>query len=228
MRIIDLSMPIVGDHVRWRPEITIAGDVGKGDLFQVTTLKISCHSFTHIDAKRHYFADGPTIEATPLGDVVGFADVIDLMDVGPNEAIDADRLGPRLAHLAPGAMIILRTGWHRHRSFLDKAFWLDSPWLTRDAAKALKAHAIRTVAYDFPQDYVIRLLLSGEVRPIEEHVTHDILLRSGVHMVEYLTNTAEIDSSRVLFSAAPLKIPGADGSPCRVFAVEGVQEHSGH
>jgi kynurenine formamidase len=55
-------------------------------------------------------------------------------------------------------------------------------------------------------------------------VTHDILLRSGVHMVEYLTNTAEIRDTRVLLSAAPLKIPGADGSPCRVFAIEGLEE----
>jgi arylformamidase len=222
MRIIDLSMPIVGEHVRWKAERTIAGNVTAGDMFQVTTIKVSCHSFTHVDAKRHYFADGRTIEETPLDAVVGFAEVIDLMDAAPNEAIGAAKLSSRMAGVAPGAKVLLRTGWHRHRSWRDKAFWLDSPYLTRDAAEYLSSLAIQTIAYDFPQDYCIRLLLSGEVRPIEEHVTHDILLRRGVHMIEYLTNTAEIKAPRVLLSAAPLKIEGADGSPARVYAIEGL------
>jgi kynurenine formamidase len=65
------------------------------------------------------------------------------------------------------------------------------------------------------------LLLHGEQRPIEEHVTHDILLRAGVHMIEYLVNTRELHAPRVLLCAAPLKIPGADGGPARVFAIEG-------
>lgn len=222
MHIIDLSMPIFPDHVRWKAERTIAGDVQKGDLYQVTTVKVSCHSFTHVDAKRHYFSDGRTIDETRLEDVVGFADVIDLMDVAPNEAIDAGKLGPRLAGVAKGAKIILKSGWHRHRSFREKEFWLDSPWLTRDAAALILSKGVATIAYDFPQDYCIRLLLSGQVRPIDEHVTHDILLRNGVHMIEYLTNTTEITSSRVLLSAAPLKIEGADGSPARVYAIEGL------
>lgn len=222
MKIIDLSMPIITDHVRWKAERTITGDVGKGDLFQVTTLKVSCHSFTHVDAKRHYFADGRTIEETPLADVVGFADVVDLTDVAANQAIDAALLAPRLAHVEPGAKVLLKSAWHRHRSFNDKTFWLDSPYLTRDGAQALLAKRIGAVAYDFPQDYAIRLLLSGEVRPIEEHVTHDILLRNGVHMIEYLTNTAEISQRRVFLSAAPLKVTGGDGAPARVYAVEGL------
>jgi arylformamidase len=221
MRIIDLTMPIITDHVRWKAERTVAGDVTRGDLFQVTSLKVSCHSFTHVDARRHYFADGPTVEATPLEDVVGEAAVIDLMDVEPNEAVAPERLAPRCGHVRPGDRILFKSGWDTKRSFRTQEFWLDAPYLTREAAQFLKDKAVRTVAYDFPQDYAIRLLLKGEVRPIEEHVTHDILLRSAVHMIEYVVNTAELRAERVWLSAAPLKIPGADGAPARVYAVEG-------
>jgi arylformamidase len=139
---------------------------------------MSCRSFTHVDATP-LLCGWKTIEATGLEKVVGFADVVDLMDTGPNKATDAAKLGPRTTALLPGAKVILRTGWHRHRSFRDRAFWLDSPWLTRDAADVLKARGVATVAYDFPQDYAIRLLLSGAVRPIEEHVTDDVLLRAS-------------------------------------------------
>lgn len=220
MRIIDLTLPIIQNHVRWKSEQTVSGDLSKGDLSQVTTLKVSCHSFTHVDAKRHFFVGAPTIDETPLGDLVGMADVVDLRHVGANTEIGADMLAAAHPDLKPGAMVILATGWHRHRSFETAEFWLDSPYLSREGAQWLLSREIRTVAYDFPQDYAIRLLLKGEVRPIEEHVTHDILLRNGVHMIEYLTNTAEIRRETVFFSAAPLKIPDADGAPARVYAIE--------
>ena len=221
MRIIDLTMPIITDHVRWKAERSVVGDTTAGDLFQVTSMVLNCHSFTHVDARRHYFGDGPTIEATPLDAVVGDAAVIDLMDVEPNEPIGPEKLSVRFGHVRPGDKILFKSGWDRKRSFRTKEFWLDAPFLTRDAALFLKDKGVQTVAYDFPQDYVIRLLLHGEVRPVEEHVTHDILLRSGVNMIEYVVNTSEISADRVLLSAAPLKIPEADGAPARVYAIEG-------
>jgi kynurenine formamidase len=220
MRIVDLTMPIVTDHMRWKAERTIAGDLAKGDLFQVTTLKVSCHAFTHVDARRHCFMDGSTIEATPLEAVVGDAQVIDLMDIAPNEAVGPEKLGPRLEAVRPGDKVLLKSGWDTKRSFRTRDFWLESPYLTREAALLLKDKSISMIAYDFPQDYVIRLLLHGEIRPLEEHVTHDILLRAGVHMIEYVVNAAAIRASKVLLSAAPLKIPGADGAPARVYAIE--------
>lgn len=222
MRIIDLSMPITADHPRWKTEVSFTGDLAKGDLAQVTWLKVSCHSYTHVDARRHMFADGATIEATPLDDLVGRCAVIDLMDIQPNEAIGPERLAPRAQHLKRGGMALFKSGWDRHRSPQTKEFWLDSPYLTRESAQWLKDTGIRTIAYDFPQDYTIRLLLKGEVRPLVEHVTHDILLRSGVHMIEYVANTAEIRESEVFLSAAPLKIPGGDGAPARVYCIEGM------
>ncbi len=221
MRIIDLTMPIIADHVRWKAERNVTGDTTKGDLFQVTSIKVSCHSFTHVDAKRHYFGDGPTIEATPLDDVVGDAAVIDLMDVEPNEAVGPEKLASRFGHVQSGDKILFKSGWDTKRDFRTKEFWTEAPYLTREAALFLKEKDVRTIAYDFPQDYVIRLLLHGEIRPVEEHVTHDILLRSGVNMIEYVVNTSALKADRVLLSAAPLKIPSADGAPARVYAIEG-------
>ena len=222
MRIIDLTMPIIEDHVRWKVQRTVVGDTTAGDLFQVTSMVLNCHSFTHVDAPRHYFGDGATIEATRLDDVVGEAAVIDLMDITPNEAISPEKLAARFAHVRDGDKILFKSGWDQKRSFRTKEFWLDAPYLTREAALFLKDKGVRTVAYDFPQDYVIRLLLHGEIRPIEEHVTHDILLRAGVHMIEYVVNTSALSADRVLLSAAPLKIPNADGAPARVYAIEGL------
>src|SRR5215213_3941196 len=79
----------------------------------------------------------------------------------------------------------------------------------------------RARSYCFPQDYSIRLLLDGHIAPTAEHVTHDVLLRAGVTLIEYLVNTSALKGPRTFLCAAPLKIPGADGAPARVFAIEG-------
>ncbi len=220
MRLIDLSMPIRTGHPRWPIDVAVKGDLAAGELFQATTVKLSCHAFSHVDARRHMFLDGDTIEVTPLERVVGPAAVIDMLDVGPNEAIGPQRLAERAGHLVRGGMALFKTGWDLQRSPYDTAFWADAPYITREGAQWLLDTGITTIAYDFPQDYVIRLMLYGEIRPLAENVTHDILLRAGVTMIEYVCNTAALREPIVLLSAAPLKIVGADGAPARVYAIE--------
>ena len=222
MRIVDLSTPIVEGHLRWAVEKTVKGDLGKGDLFQVTTIKTTCHGFTHVDAMRHMFAGTPTIEATPLDSVVGSCAVVDLTDLAPSQAISGEMMRERTVHVRPGDIVLLKSAWDRHRSIQDASFWRDAPYMTRESSQVLLDRRVKSLAVDFPQDYTIRLLLDGIVRPIEEHVTHDILLRNGVTLIEYVVNAGDLTQDRVFLSAAPLKIPGADGAPARVYAIEGM------
>ena len=102
------------------------------------------------------------------------------------------------------------------------AFWRDAPYVTREGAEWLLARKPTAVAFDFPQDYTIRLLLDGVVAPRDEHVTHVVLLAAGVTLIEYLVNTSALAGPRTFLCAAPLKIPTADGAPARAFAIEGL------
>ena len=221
MEIIDLSMPI-GPHFRWSPELRIKGDIAAGDQFRISHLATTCHGFTHVDAQAHFVAHAPTIEATPLARVVGPARVIDLRDVAPNSEIDARRLASRDPGGAEGEILILSAAWDTKRDNATPEFWKEAPFLTRDAAEWLHARRPTAVAFDFPQDFPIRLLLEGKTVPSDQHVTHDVLLRVGVTLIEYLVNTSALRHPRTLLCAAPLKIPNADGAPARVFAIEGL------
>ena len=221
MEIIDLSMPI-GPHFRWSPELRIKGDIAAGDQFRISHLATTCHGFTHVDAQAHFVARAPTIEATPLARVVGPARVIDLRDVAPNSEIDAQRLASRDPGGAEGEILILSAAWDTKRDNTTPEFWKEAPFLTRDAAEWLHARKPTAVAFDFPQDFPIRLLLEGKTVPSDQHVTHDVLLRAGVTLIEYLVNTSALRHPRTLLCAAPLKIPNADGAPARVFAIEGL------
>lgn len=221
MRIIDLSMPIAA-HFRWPTETPVKGDIAAGDQFRVTRLHATCHGFSHVDAQAHILANAPTIESTPLDRVVGPARVLDLRDVAPNEEIGPERLAKADPGGAEGEILLLSAGWDAKRDYNTRAFWLDAPWLNRAAAQWLADRKPTAIAFDFPQDYPIRLLLDGGVVPFDQHVTHDICLRQGITLIEYLVNTAAIRERRVFFSAAPLKIPGADGAPARIYAIEGL------
>jgi arylformamidase len=215
--LIDLTMPIA-DHFRWPVERRLVKDHARGDMFQVTWQGFAVHGFTHMDSPRHYFPDGRTTDDIDLEQTVGPAAVIDLAGIEPNTAIDASMLEAAGEHAATGEIIVFKTGWGERRSAATPEFWLDAPYLERSAADWLLSRAPKAVAFDFPQDYCIRLLLSGEVRPIEEHVSHDVLLRNDVVLIEYLTNTQALTTKRVRFCCLPLKLPAADGAPVRVVA----------
>ena len=218
-RIIDLSMPIT-EHFRWQPALSFKGNLAAGDQYRITRINMSVHGFTHTDAQSHMMLDGPDMMAVPVERTVGDCAVVDLSDLQPNEAISAERLAARAQHIKQHDLVLLRSCWDTQRDSNTPAYWRDAPYMTREAASWLLDKNIRAIAYDFPQDYPIRLLLDGQSAPFEEHVTHDILLRNGVTMIEYLCNTAELKNERTYLVALPLKIPQADGAPTRVIAIE--------
>lgn len=222
MQVIDLSMPIETGHLRWPVERGKRGDFDEGSLFEATWLQTSCHGFTHVDAPRHMVPGGPTLDALDLARVVGRAAVIDLSDVAANEEIDAARLAPAAEHLAAGEIALFRTCWDRQRDWHEAAFWRDAPYLSRDACEWLLERAPTACAFDFPQDYTIRLLLDGIVRPIVEHVSHDVLLRNNVTLIEYIVNTAALTDSHTILCAAPIRLTCSDGAPARVVALDGL------
>jgi kynurenine formamidase len=218
-RVIDLSMPIA-DHFRWPVDRRLTSDHARGDLFQVTWAGWAVHGFTHMDSPRHFFEGGKTTSEIPLETTVGEAAVVDLAPVGPDEAITAGRLAAAAGHVEPGDIVVMKSCWERQRSPRTPEFWTAAPFIEREAAAWLLARQPRAVAFDFPQDYTIRLLLKGEIRPVAEHVTHDVLLRNGVILIEYLSNTAALTRPRTFLCCLPLKIPDADGAPARVIALE--------
>ena len=214
---IDLTLPIA-DHFRWPVERRRVADHDQGDMFQVTWQGFAVHGFTHMDSPRHFFKDGKTTDDIDLRQTVGGASVIDLLGIEPMTAVDASMLDAAGAHVRPDEIIVFRTGWGEQRSIDSPDFWLEAPYLERSAADWLLARAPKAVAFDFPQDYCIRLLLSGEVRPVDEHVSHDVLLRNDVVLIEYLTNTRALTTAHITFCCLPLKLPAADGAPARVVA----------
>ncbi|MFQ6112148.1 MAG: cyclase family protein [Nitrospinota bacterium] len=219
-RIVDLTLPIK-PHWRWRFEVEKVLDYAKGDPLLDCTLTIDDHSFTHMDSPLHVEAGKTSLDRVPLDNLIGMAAVLNLSDVGDGEEITAEELENRAGHLRPGDMALMRSSLELRHSWESADFWKKAPYFGKSACRWVLDRGIKVVGFDFPNDYVVRELFGGERTPrVEEFLCHDIMLRAGVLMIEYMCNLHALRQERVMLYALPIKIEGGAGAPARVLAIE--------
>ena len=218
MKPIDLSMKMQ-PMWRWPVETNLVMDIHRGDAYQVTTVNTSMHAFTHVDTPLHIEPGHESIDAVDLSRLCGPAAVIDLTPVAANQEIGCTYLQKRAQHVRKGDLVILKTCWDSMRDYTTKSYWHEAPFISADAALWLSEQPIKAVGFDFPQDYVIREIPRRHPSPAEMP-THDLILRKGILLIEYLCNLDKIESERIDLYALPLKIEGAEGGCARVIAIE--------
>jgi arylformamidase len=74
---IDITVPIRRGMPLWPGDPEIGLETVEKPDYRVTSLSMSVHTGTHIDAPRHFFAAGPSIDAMPLETGMGRARLID-------------------------------------------------------------------------------------------------------------------------------------------------------
>jgi arylformamidase len=220
MQVVDLSFPI-RPHFRWTVRPELRSSHARGDIFQSTTLTISCHAYTHVDAPVHFLPGDRHIGEMPVDQWMGAAAVVDLTHLGDNGEVTAGDLERRAAHVQAGDIALLRTDWPRRAGVESERFWRDAPWTGRGACDWLVTRGVKAVGYDYPPDYCIRTsIFSPETpRTRADCPTHDVFFSAGITVIEYLTNLDRIGVPRCRFIALPLAIEGADGSPVRAIAL---------
>ncbi len=182
------------------PVITRLADMDKGDDCTVTRLDFAVHYATHLDAPLHFVKGG--------GDVAGLA--LDVL-MGPCQLVridnEIDAIGPEAFEIAPGCTrLLVKT---RNSALWDDpahAFHRDFTAFTPEGAQWLVDRGIRLVGIDY---------LSVQRFYDSEPATHRILLGAGVIAVEGLDLRA-VEPGEYHLTCLPLRLVGADGSPCRV------------
>jgi len=209
---VDLSIPLSEDMPRWHVRFESVPNVISHKL---SIIHLPVHCATHLDAPLHYVAGGPSIERFPLEWTISDALVLDLTSIAANQRIDVEHVAPLMPKKPPRA-VLLRTDWPQ-RTWRTPAFWAESPWLGDEAAAWLADTGIKIIGYDFPQEYAIRNIASGEAS-MPDFTVHLIMLARGVWQLEYLTNLQRLPSTRVRLLVCPLPLVGVEGSPVRVLA----------
>lgn len=216
-RIVDLTMPIhegmqtFPSH--WHPLVEVT-QLGRHGIENRETRKIvlGTHTGTHIDAPRHFFPGGKTVDQIDLSQLNGRTTLLDFSHVPARTGIAVPEL-EREARDSPLERVLIRFDGGRRLGTME--YYTDQQWLTQEAARWLVARGCRLLGLDVampdnPKDGKD----SGNDSP-----NHKILLGNGVILLEYLVNLKSIGAREFDLVVAPLKILGGDGAPARCFAV---------
>jgi arylformamidase len=182
-----------------------------------TVLTLNTHIGTHIDAPRHFYADGDSVDNWPLDRLVmRDAVVLDVSDKPEGAGVTADDLQRTGVMPARGQVAVIKTLW-TNRAWGKPEFWDNTIYLDPSVSEWTMAHGVAAVAMDcFPEKPFWRMQLT----PAERGANHKRWLKAGIPMVQLLTNLDQI-GDRFALIALPLRLKGMDGSPARVVGVEG-------
>lgn len=184
-------------------KVTPVISISDGAVANVSNISIGSHMGTHIDAPKHFFDSGNTIDKLPIDSLVGTARVI---DVPGRDFISAQDLKP--FDIKSGEIIILKT---RNSSFIEEpGFNTKFVYLSRDAAEYLVEAGIKTVGIDY---------MSIEEYESPDSSVHKILLSNNIVIIEGLKLNG-IKQGKYEIAALPLKIKDCDGSPARVVLID--------
>jgi len=183
------------------------------DGWNARTLHLYSHAGTHMDAQTHFAAGPETIDCIPLARCMGWARVVKLDGIADKALITPAHLRDVAARLQPGESLLLRTGWSRHVNH-PQHYRDNFPRIADDLAHWCVEKKLNILGVEPPS--------VADVNNKEELTRiHKILLGANITIVEGLTNLGALAQEKVFFIAAPLKVEGGDGCPCRAFALEG-------
>ena len=187
----------------------------------VTHVSFLTHIGTHVDAPRHFRADGQYIHEIPADRWLGEGPVL-AIPKGPEEDITAADLEAADLEVRPGDIVAINTGWH-HRYTGPAAnhdgaitYMEHGPGLCAESAQWLADHGILTIMIDSPAIDSAAHMPYGD-GSMQSHV---VLFRYNIPAVEGLGGELDlVTGKRCLFTCAPVKYVYGDAFPIRVLAI---------
>lgn len=204
----DISVPVRSGGLVYpgNPAISIEPQqsIAKGAGANVSSITFGSHTGTHVDAAKHFFDDGRTVDRLPLDILVGPAILIAVPDnammIGMRELEQHDLRGHK--------RVLIRS---RNSGFLlQPDFVRDYTYLAPDAADYLVSLGIELVGVDY---------LSIEQFHSGHHRTHRTLLQRDVVIVEGLDLSVPPPGEYDLV-CLPLRLEGLDGAPARAILID--------
>lgn len=199
---IDVGMPVYPGDPEVTTQIQAAHDSGG---FRTSLWCLGSHTSTHVDAPKHFLADGIGVDRLPLDVLIGTAHLVDVRQRGSNAEITAADLASAL----PCQRLLLCTGWDSQWG--SDVYYTQSPGISADAVEAVIAAGVRLVGIDTPN-----------IHTKDWAQLHQKLLGAGVILVEALHGLTQLLPAQTVFLiVAPLLLVDSDGAPARVFAYVG-------
>jgi kynurenine formamidase len=232
-RVVDLTHAFNAKTVYWPTaparfgmEKLAYGQTEGGYFYSAYSVSTPEHGGTHLDAPIHFSEKGRTADQVPLEQLIGPSVVIDATERAQADrdyrlsADDVRAFEARHGRIAPGTLVLLRTGWSRHwpdvRAYLGDdtpgdASKLSFPSYGEDAARLLVEErqvavlGVDTASIDYGRSQDFRV--------------HRVAAARNVPGLENLTNLDQLPVRGATVIALPMKIEGGSGGPLRAVAL---------
>jgi arylformamidase len=213
MKIYDISVPISPSMPVWPGdppvELLQVASISSGEAANVSRIDMGVHSGTHIDAPRHFIANGKTIGQIPLEKLIG---KVLVMEIDNTEDVISEQVlesHPNNDLLKKASKVLFRTRnsalWQAHPS----DFQQDYVGIDSSGAHYLKNLDLDLIGIDY---------LS--IAPYQDTLMpHLILLAEEIVLLEGLDLSQVQDGFYDLY-CLPLNIPDCEGAPARVILID--------
>jgi arylformamidase len=203
MKLIDVTVPLNASLATYPGNTPFSLEgikrIARGDSSNVSSIHMSAHCGTHVDAPRHFFDGGGDADSLPLDLLIGRTRVIEITSRTGIEAADL-----AASNLSEDIRVLIKTS--NSRLWGDPEFHKDYVGVSESGAKHLVEHGIKVVGVDY---------LSVERFRFPGAPAHHILLGAGTIVIEGL-NLSEVDPGVYDMYCLPLRVADSDGAPARV------------
>ena len=218
--LIDLTHPLNDQIPSWeescgfKQEIVCDYSASSETSFRVHHLSMNAGIGTHMDAPAHCIKGGKSIDQLPLSDLI-----LPCVVIAPPNAFhpgyslstkDIEQFEDSYGPIEKGSFIALSTGWeslwYTPEKYRNNYLF---PSVSSEAAELLLQRGISGLGID---------TLSPD-RPESGFKVHQLLLGSGLFILENIANLAKLPRKGSFILALPLNIQGGTESPIRLVAL---------
>jgi arylformamidase len=205
-KIIDISWPISPEMTAYKDKheaiFTPVAEFAR-DHYRKSTITLSSHDGTHVDAPSHFLESGVTIDHVPLATLNGPCKVIDLVHC--DEKITLTDVAA--CDINAGDIILFKT----KNSLLspNAPFNPNFIFIDHQAARFLADKKIKAIGVDY----------LGIERQQPGHETHDAFLSNNIGVIEGL-RLADVCAGSYFLCCLPLNVQGLDGAPARAVLLQ--------
>jgi len=228
--LVDLSHAFNNETVYWptapsRFEKTtlFEGAREDGGFYSAFAISTPEHGGTHIDAPYHFDESGDKAEAVPLEKLIAPAVVIDVSQKAAADPLyrlspeDVRAFETRHGRIAPGTIVLLRTGWDRY--WPDAARYLGGEDAADLVFPSFGAEAARLLVEDRRVAALGVDAASTDYGPSTDFPVHRIMGAANVPGFENLAGLERLPPAGAMVVALPMKIAGGSGGPLRAAAL---------
>lgn len=210
MEIHDISVTLTNGMTTYPSDVpyrrTQQRNLHQGDTSNVSVIETSAHAGTHVDAPRHYLAEGYGTDKIPLEHLYGPAFVADCRGARAVTAAMLERQAPR-----DTKRLLLKTDNSQRLGDDPQApFNRDFVYLDAGGARFIVERGIMLVGIDY---------LSIDKSGLPGKDSHHILLSHNITIVEGVVLTRVVPG-RYFLACGALKMADSDGAPCRAVLIE--------